>query len=68
MLKLKLLINVLFIIVEEDSDVKCVIYDPKIYKFWVIYDTIRKEEIISILSDWNFWGKGLDTGREGGTI
>jgi predicted AAA+ superfamily ATPase len=25
---------------------------------------VRKEEIISILSDWNFWGKGLDTGRE----
>jgi len=27
---------------------------------------MRKEEIISILSDWNFWGKGLDTGRERG--
>jgi predicted AAA+ superfamily ATPase len=66
MLKLKFLINVLFIIVGEDSDVKCVIYDPKIYKFWVIYDTMRKEEIISILSDWNFWGRGLDTGRERG--
>jgi len=25
---------------------------------------MKKEEIISILSDWNFWGKGLDTGRE----
>jgi hypothetical protein len=25
---------------------------------------MRKEEIISILSEWNFWGKGLDTGRE----
>lgn len=25
---------------------------------------MRKEEIISILSDWNFWGKGLDIGRE----
>ncbi|MBO3810190.1 MAG: hypothetical protein FGF50_11450 [Candidatus Brockarchaeota archaeon] len=25
---------------------------------------MKKEEIISILSEWNFWGKGLDTGRE----
>ena len=25
---------------------------------------MKKEEIISVLSDWNFWGKGLDTGRE----
>lgn len=25
---------------------------------------MRKEEIISVLSDWNFWGRGLDTGRE----
>jgi len=25
---------------------------------------MKKEEIISILSDWNFWGKGLDVGRE----
>jgi len=25
---------------------------------------MKKEEIISVLSYWNFWGKGLDTGRE----
>ena len=25
---------------------------------------VRKEEIISILSEWNFWGRGLDTGHE----
>ncbi len=30
-------------------------------QIWIL---MRKEEIISILSDWNFWGKGLDTGRE----
>jgi len=29
-----------------------------------IWLLMRKEEIISILSEWNFWGKGLDTGRE----
>ncbi|MBO3755195.1 MAG: ATP-binding protein [Candidatus Brockarchaeota archaeon] len=25
---------------------------------------MKKEEIVSILSEWNFWGKGLDTGKE----
>ncbi|MCX8188222.1 MAG: ATP-binding protein [Nitrososphaeria archaeon] len=25
---------------------------------------MKKEEIISVLSEWNFWGKGLDTGRD----
>jgi predicted AAA+ superfamily ATPase len=25
---------------------------------------MRKEELITILSDWNFWGKGLEVGIE----
>ncbi|MEM3827014.1 MAG: hypothetical protein QXR58_00230, partial [Candidatus Micrarchaeaceae archaeon] len=25
---------------------------------------MREEEILNVLADWNFWGKGIDTGIE----